>query len=214
MKNVLAIFVALAALCVNLCAQSNFAVFPAKCQALRVSVSSPESHSPNDRTYYVYWIERQVAPGVWDMYEKRISPDTALTFENLPPGVYRAQGMAEKKDRAIFGKGSTDATLSRSRSVQVGSCSDDRSVGRMDAGDISLYPNPAKNVLHFLASKGDLGDNTWLELFNAVGQRVANVHLTAFDQTIDVSQFAAGMYFANINQGGSPVLKQKITIAK
>ncbi len=59
---------------------------------------------------------------------------------------------------------------------------------------ISVYPNPANNVLNVANA-----ENENIEIYNMLGKLVVNVNNASANQSIDVSSLANGTYFVKVN---------------
>ncbi|HLV15044.1 MAG TPA: zinc-dependent metalloprotease, partial [Xanthomarina sp.] len=79
------------------------------------------------------------------------------------------------------------------------------SVEEFTLNSISLYPNPATNVLNIsLANKNDLPDN--YSVYNMLGQVILTKRITnESDLSIDASNLSNGMYFIKIAKGSNQV---------
>lgn len=77
--------------------------------------------------------------------------------------------------------------------------------------EVSLYPNPASNEVILKVSEAILG-NISISVSNSLGQKIETFNSTIFSEgnsaTIDVSSFAAGLYFITIDSGASSITKK------
>jgi hypothetical protein len=63
--------------------------------------------------------------------------------------------------------------------------------------DISVFPNPAASEL--IVRSSDFGDNSELTIYNVFGELILRQQTTNIkQQTVDVSQLASGLYFAEV----------------
>lgn len=67
------------------------------------------------------------------------------------------------------------------------------------AQNIQVYPNPVKNILNF----GNLTGLTTIEIYNQLGQLVLTQEVNSSQATVDMANFANGIYLVNIQAGGS-----------
>jgi hypothetical protein len=81
---------------------------------------------------------------------------------------------------------------------------------------VLLYPNPATEILNLdIQSKNKMG-SVVVKAFNVSGMAVYNhafaVNETDFHQTIDISNFSAGLYLFTIEVGNGQKITRKILI--
>jgi len=82
------------------------------------------------------------------------------------------------------------------------------SVGNTEAGQsISIYPNPANNVLNIHAESGAV-----FQLCDMTGKTVISTTLTTANETIQVGQLTPGLYLSRISKNGVPLQTQKLQI--
>lgn len=77
---------------------------------------------------------------------------------------------------------------------------------------ISVYPNPATNILHISASK-EQAIPMELSIYNSVGQLIQTIISETNESLIDLSPFRAGIYHLKI-QNRSSVVSFKIIVKK
>lgn len=68
---------------------------------------------------------------------------------------------------------------------------------RVEASEFYIFPNPANNVLN-VVSGSDLTNTSTLSVIDISGQLISETTLTSKQTAIDVSQLAAGIYFAKL----------------
>ncbi|MCG3166937.1 MAG: hypothetical protein POELPBGB_02720 [Bacteroidia bacterium] len=68
---------------------------------------------------------------------------------------------------------------------------------RVEASEFYIFPNPTNNVLN-VVSGSDLSNTSTLSLIDISGQLISETTLTNKQTAIDVSQLAAGIYFAKL----------------
>jgi hypothetical protein len=215
MTKTTATFVALLFFCAAAKAQISVALQNSGCHTLSATVGSTASDLKENQ-HFICWLERQVAPGIWEMKNKKYSKSNTVLFEDVPIGIYRA-GAAIGKANALIQEPiqlTTEERAARSV-VEVRACGNEKSFSfNTSSTNIKLYPNPAANELHFFLSEGELMPDAQLELSSMDGKSVRSVNLTALSQAIDVSTLPMGTYIARILQGGSPILTQRIAILR
>ncbi len=74
---------------------------------------------------------------------------------------------------------------------------------------ISLYPNPARNVLNIHSATAS-GDIRKLEMFDVTGNKVVSLVLAGEDLQLDLSSFANGLYIVQVREGASAILTERI----
>ncbi len=68
---------------------------------------------------------------------------------------------------------------------------------KVEANEFYIFPNPANNVLN-VVSGSDLNNTSVLSVIDISGQVISETTLTNKQSAIDVSQLAAGIYFAKL----------------
>ncbi|WP_452227239.1 S8 family serine peptidase [Lacinutrix cladophorae] len=78
---------------------------------------------------------------------------------------------------------------------------------------IYVYPNPAKEIVT-ISINTQIGNSYQLELFNNLGQSISTVSKTPFNNNaqhrLDVSKYAAGLYFLKIKVNNQDIIKKLI----
>ena len=69
---------------------------------------------------------------------------------------------------------------------------------KVEANEFYIFPNPANNVLN-VVSGSDLSNTSVLSIIDISGQVISQTILTNRQSAIDVSQLAAGIYFAKLS---------------
>ncbi len=69
-----------------------------------------------------------------------------------------------------------------------------------DAPSLSLYPNPANDVVHFDVPSANSAALS-ATLYDMAGMEVRNIVLSAREHTLNVSSLAPGVYFLEVNDG-------------
>lgn len=73
--------------------------------------------------------------------------------------------------------------------------------------NVKLYPNPTTSVLNIEILEGSFDE---IMVFSTTGQLVRTIKPTSDNLTMDVSEFASGMYFVRFVSGGLAVTKRFI----
>ena len=76
----------------------------------------------------------------------------------------------------------------------------------------SVYPNPVSRMLNIELSSVEMGHDTRVVLQNALGQLVYSEQVTSLNSTIDVSDFAVGVYKLAVFQGETSLFSEKVVI--
>ena len=87
------------------------------------------------------------------------------------------------------------------------------SVGENELGGISLYPNPASEIV-FIDINTTVGNNYKIIVSNSLGQTIYSTNETLFNgrtnATLNVSGYASGLYFITIKVGLQSTIKKLI----
>ena len=78
-----------------------------------------------------------------------------------------------------------------------------------DALPVSVYPNPANELLHFRYDGS--GTLDYLKLLDASGREILHVATPRYDATIDIRELSAGTYLLKVSAGGK-ITHKKIMI--
>ncbi|MDR1793491.1 MAG: T9SS type A sorting domain-containing protein [Bacteroidales bacterium] len=100
------------------------------------------------------------------------------------------------------------ADVSTTEACYTVSFSNPLAVEEMALTSMSVYPNPANDILTI-----ELAENANVSVFNVTGQQVLTNALSAGTNRLDVSTLAEGLYFMKI-QSGSAIKTQKIQIVR
>ena len=95
----------------------------------------------------------------------------------------------------------------------------------MDAKDktnetqLSLYPNPATDIVHVSMSGEELTGDYTLSVFNYLGQMLLSQVFTLSDQDdyntkLDIADYPSGGYFVHITGNISDVLVEKFVVSR
>ncbi|MDV6169388.1 M43 family zinc metalloprotease [Flavobacterium sp. DG1-102-2] len=76
------------------------------------------------------------------------------------------------------------------------------------AHTITLYPNPANNILNISADAANMPES--YTVYNSLGQVIDSGKVTAETQSVDVAKYANGVYFVKLAKGGSTTTLQFI----
>lgn len=80
-----------------------------------------------------------------------------------------------------------------------------------EKAEISAYPNPTNNLFNIVLSNVSAETYT-VQLFNVVGERVLAQNLVNGQNTLDVADLPAGVYFYTIFDGNSTVETKKLIV--
>jgi glucose/arabinose dehydrogenase len=75
---------------------------------------------------------------------------------------------------------------------------------------VTLYPNPAKDVLHVAIGKRDA--HVRISIFDILGKKILTKSLTSTESQIDISTFKKGIYLAQFESPESVSYTQKLII--
>lgn len=64
---------------------------------------------------------------------------------------------------------------------------------------IKLYPNPANNILNIAANENNLPEN--YTVYNSLGQVMDNGAITSTTQSLNIADYASGIYFVKLAKG-------------
>lgn len=99
---------------------------------------------------------------------------------------------AEKLKAATFGRGAWEADIS-STTVNTDNI--------LPAGSVSLVPNPTEDK-QFIINLNDLEGVSEVLIFNAVGGVAKYFQTSSSQTTVDLNDFAQGLYFVKVSNGG------------
>ncbi len=127
-----------------------------------------------------------------------------FSFDNLPDGSYIVYADMHGYTMDISGTidlsgGSNNINLvicSDDTTYQIGMCDEPTSISQnINDEEISIYPNPAKEVLNILTTQNETFN---LSITDIAGKVVLNKKLIAQYNQIDVAEFVTGIYFVRI----------------
>ena len=81
------------------------------------------------------------------------------------------------------------------------------SIDQAEEGTISLYPNPANNVLNIALQGTEVNEAVVIDIY---GKTVARTTVSEGNNTLNISALPAGMYFVQLRAAGSVKATQKI----
>jgi serine protease AprX len=84
----------------------------------------------------------------------------------------------------------------------------DLSVNQVKIKEITLYPNPAKNVLNYSANDNVRVDSILIN--DITGKSIMNFNSNLEQKTLDVSSLSSGIYFVTFNNDNSSITKKFI----
>jgi len=74
--------------------------------------------------------------------------------------------------------------------------------------DFSVYPNPANDVLNITISE----NNTSIVLFDVVGKNVSEMELINGNNTLNIENLDAGVYFYSIKRNGVSIETKQLIV--
>jgi hypothetical protein len=75
---------------------------------------------------------------------------------------------------------------------------------------ISLYPNPAKDELHF---KTNVQENVKVNIIDATGKRITTLVVNGGEATVDTRNYCSGIYFYEVmNEKNGVITREKFTV--
>jgi hypothetical protein len=80
-------------------------------------------------------------------------------------------------------------------------------IDQAEEGTISLYPNPANNVLNIALQGTEVNEAVVIDIY---GKTVARTAVAEGNNTLNISALPAGMYFVQLRAAGSVKATQKI----
>ncbi len=89
---------------------------------------------------------------------------------------------------------------------------DDTLPVKKPAGDIKIYPNPAKDYVNMMPINEYVLDGKNCSVFNMAGMRVIQVKLSGERPVLDISKLPPGIYMLKIGEGGEKRMKKVIKI--
>ncbi len=92
--------------------------------------------------------------------------------------------------------------------IKLHTCLDGNAVETFTANEIEMFPNPTTGIVNF-----NNVENAKIEVYNMMGQVVANANSTSVNTTIDLSNLANGNYVVRIVKDGE-VATSKLNIAR
>jgi hypothetical protein len=126
------------------------------------------------------------------------------TFNEVEPGEY-SYAVAREGFETVSGTAVIDQA---DLLVEITMIPDDVSVPGMDSGNISIYPNPARNILHVNGQT----KISRIRIFDLLGQMVYATDIPKNHHTIDLMDFMDGIYIIQVfHEGGFSSHRIQIT---
>ena len=88
----------------------------------------------------------------------------------------------------------------------------DSGVGELSENEISIYPNPANNVVNIYSNGNN--DLKQIEIYNNLGQKVEVVNGLSNKTTININDYEAGIYIVKIMTTSNQIITKKFTVIK
>lgn len=141
---------------------------------------------------------------------KNTCNDSATFFTNdVPDMVENYMDYSTDSCMAMFTKGQSDRMWSFLQTSRSSLLSTGIRAFKEENRQISVYPNPSNGNIKFLIPSSC--SNTFVEVFNPVGQRVMSQEISS--NALDISNLGIGFYFLKISSGSSVQVK-KILLVK
>lgn len=84
----------------------------------------------------------------------------------------------------------------------------------MDKYDVMLYPNPSNTLITIKLPNASCFDDSFIEIYNIQGQKVANFPLPTSHTILDISSLRAGIYTYRIKRNNRYLKSGKLSIVK
>lgn len=164
------------------------------------TVYSGDYNTPADANNYIKIVLQTPFP-----YDSTQNFIVELSQTGYSPGFSIMQGSVNLNSRTIFGNINNASGTVQHRLATMGFDMDGAMSVReiTSVSDVTLYPNPAEDVLHFTR----VSDDAQYSLHNPAGQLVAKGKVT--DRRIDVNMLRPGVYFITVSEKGETVLNAK-----
>jgi len=124
-----------------------------------------------------------------------------LTFDNIN---LENTFIEEFNDLQVVAWIQDDQTKTVMQSENTGD-SEALNVVSFDVSALTMYPNPAQDVLHILSE-----NKVDVVITDLLGQEVLSQARVKNDESIDISHLAAGVYFVNLTQNSTTITKKLI----
>ena len=144
--------------------------------------------------------------------------DPSVTLVGSPSGgSYSGPGVVSNKfDPSVAGAGTfvlqytytntSGCSASASRTVNVDVCT---GIEDFDISNLSIYPNPTRDIITISLNSSVIGTGS-LQLFNSVGQLITSQKITEANSTLDLQNWANGIYILKIYTNNHQVIKKII----
>ncbi len=76
------------------------------------------------------------------------------------------------------------------------------------SAEVRVYPNP--NTGNFILEIASISDNTYIEIYNSIGQVIAKQKLSALSNSININAFATGIYNLVLVENGQLIHRSNI----
>lgn len=216
MKKIIVTFVTLASLCQVLSAQTALDAAVKNCYTVSVSAQKTGIES-DSATFYACWIEKQISPGIWELYEKKTAKILPIIFDNLSIGKYRVVRTPDNHEDTYYDP-RTEMKNDRAASAyfNITDCSANTANAEetLDNAAIQLFPNPASNVLNLVLAQQDIKEDMYLDLLDITGRKMLTVKILSAVQDIDISSLKAGSYTALLYADNTSLFQKLIIVQK
>lgn len=83
-----------------------------------------------------------------------------------------------------------------------------------ESQQLSVFPNPAKDILNLVISGNQISENFRIVIFNALGQPVHSAQTNQQNTQIDISQWPSGVYQIMLQHGDETITRKPVILSK
>ncbi|MEL6866009.1 MAG: T9SS type A sorting domain-containing protein [Bacteroidota bacterium] len=166
---------------------------------------------------YHFWLEKQIAPGIWRAQQKEASKVRQMIYKDLQAGIYRV-GLVYKEVHIhsyMAKKSHVHEVLLKEMSEPfeiIPDCFLDKR--EMRSANISVYPNPSNGLLHTRLPNYRPEENVVLSITDMAGKLRYQGAITNTTQTIDVHALDQGLFFVQIHIDKQVIYHSKLALIK
>jgi hypothetical protein len=161
----------------------------------------------NPVSYYVLYRDDN-STGVWDSIASTAGTQNVLNdpnFSSFPFARYRVETIWS------ISCDPTRAVINTSRSnIKNSANNPSLGIGENLQVNASVSPNPAKDKITIALERDPSGGKLKVEIYDMLGQRLYSSALQSSSATVDLSEFASGVYFVRIMNGNRMLMNKKI----
>jgi len=178
----------------------------------------PDMSILSDSNMYRYALTKNLAPG--ESILIKISEETVgeelindyysggLLTEIYADSAYAMRVCGQVLYADNYGKVTNPTTLEKCVTAHLFKASPPPAVSESTMEKVKFYPNPVSNNLNITNL-----NNTNIEIYNLVGQRIVQYENISGDFTIEMKEYPDGIYFVKL-QNGKSVRTEKIKVVK